>query len=35
MEVLIGDGGVAERRCTGDNERRRLELIVRVKEGMK
>ncbi len=33
--MLTGDGGVAERRCTGGNERRRLELVVRVKEGAK
>jgi hypothetical protein len=32
-EVLTGDGGVAERRRTGGNERRRLELVARVKEG--
>jgi hypothetical protein len=31
-EVLTGDGGVAMRRCTEGSERRRLELIVRVKE---
>jgi hypothetical protein len=34
-EVLTGDGGVAERWCTGGNERQRLELVVRVKEGAK
>jgi hypothetical protein len=34
-EVLTGDGVVAERRCTGGNERRRLELIARAKEGAK
>jgi hypothetical protein len=34
-EVLTGDGGVAERRRTGGNERRWLELVVRVKEGVK
>jgi hypothetical protein len=33
--VLTGDGGVAERRCTGGNKRRWLELIARVKEGTK
>jgi hypothetical protein len=33
--VLTGDGGVAERQCTGGNERRRLELITRAKEGVK
>jgi hypothetical protein len=33
--VLTGDGGVATRRCTGGNERRRLELIARAKEGTK
>jgi hypothetical protein len=33
--VLIGDGGVATRRRTGGSERRRLELIVRAKEGAK
>jgi hypothetical protein len=33
--VLTGDGGVAERRRTGGNERRRLELVVRAKEGAK
>jgi hypothetical protein len=27
-EVLTGDGGVAKRRCTRGNERRRLELIA-------
>jgi hypothetical protein len=34
-EVLTGDGGVAERRPTGGNERRRLELVARAKEGVK
>jgi hypothetical protein len=34
-EVLTSDRGVVERRHTGGNERRRLELIVRVKEGVK
>jgi hypothetical protein len=34
-EVLTGDGRVAERWRTGDHERRRLELIARVKESMK
>jgi hypothetical protein len=34
-EVLTGDGGVAERRCTGGNERQRLELVARAKEGTK
>jgi hypothetical protein len=34
-EVLTGDGGVAEGRRTGGNERRRLELIARAKEGAK
>jgi hypothetical protein len=34
-EVLTGDGGVAERRHTGGNERRRLEIIARAKEGTK
>jgi hypothetical protein len=34
-EVLTGDRGVAERRRTGGNERWRLELVARVKEGMK
>jgi hypothetical protein len=33
--VLTGDGGVAERWCTGGNERRRHELIARAKEGAK
>jgi hypothetical protein len=33
--VLTGDGEVAERRCTGGNERRRLELVARAKEGTK
>jgi hypothetical protein len=33
--VLTGDGGVAKRRCIGGSERRRLELIVRAKEGSK
>jgi hypothetical protein len=31
--VLTGDGGVAERQRTGGNERRRLELVARAKEG--
>jgi hypothetical protein len=30
-----GDGGVAERWCTGGHERRRLELIARAKESVK
>jgi hypothetical protein len=34
-EVLTGDGGVAERWCTGGNERWRLELVARAKEGAK
>jgi hypothetical protein len=34
-EVLTSDGGVAERRCTRGNERRRCELIMRAKEGAK
>jgi hypothetical protein len=34
-EVLTGDGGVAERRRTGGNEWRRLELIATAKEGAK
>jgi hypothetical protein len=34
-EVLTGDGGVVERQCTGGNERWRLELVARVKEGEK
>jgi hypothetical protein len=33
--VLTGDGGVATRRRTGGSERRRLELVARVKEGAK
>jgi hypothetical protein len=33
--VLTGDGGVAERRRTGGNERRQLELVARAKEGAK
>jgi hypothetical protein len=33
--VLTGDGGVATRRHTRGNERRRLELIVRAEEGAK
>jgi hypothetical protein len=33
--VLTGDGGVAMRRHTGGSERRRLELVVRAKEGAK
>jgi hypothetical protein len=34
-EVLTADGGVATRRRTGGSERRRLELVTRVKEGAK
>jgi hypothetical protein len=34
-EVLTGNGGVAERRRTGGNERQRLELVTRAKEGVK
>jgi hypothetical protein len=34
-EVLTGDGGVAERRRTGGNEQRRLELFASAKEGAK
>jgi hypothetical protein len=34
-EVLTGDGGVAKRRRTGGNERWRLELVARAKEGAK
>jgi hypothetical protein len=34
-EVLTGNGGVAERRRTGGNERQRLELVTRAKEGAK
>jgi hypothetical protein len=34
-EVLTGDGRVATRRRTGGSERRWLELIARVKEGVK
>jgi hypothetical protein len=34
-EVLTGDGRVAKRWRTGGNERRRLELVARVKEGAK
>jgi hypothetical protein len=34
-EVLTGNGAVAERRRTRGNERRRLELVARVKEGAK
>jgi hypothetical protein len=34
-EVLTGNGGVVERRRTGGNEPRRLELIARAKEGAK
>jgi hypothetical protein len=34
-EVLTNDGGAAERRRTGGNERQRLELVARVKEGTK
>jgi hypothetical protein len=33
--VLTGDGRVTERWRTGGNERRRLELVTRVKEGAK
>jgi hypothetical protein len=33
--VLTGDGGVATRRRTGGNERWRLELVARAKEGAK
>jgi hypothetical protein len=33
-EVLTGDGGVATRRRTGGSEQRRLELVVRAKEGV-
>jgi hypothetical protein len=33
--VLTGDGGVVERRRTGGNERRWLELVVRAKDGAK
>jgi hypothetical protein len=33
--VLTGDGRVVERWCTGGNERRRLELVTRAKEGGK
>jgi hypothetical protein len=33
--VLTGDGGVAERRRTRGNERRRLELVARAKDGTK
>jgi hypothetical protein len=33
--VLTSDGGVAERRRTGGNERQWLELIARAKEGAK
>jgi hypothetical protein len=33
--VLTGDGGVAERRRAGGNEWRWLELVARVKEGVK
>jgi hypothetical protein len=33
--VLTGDGGVAMRRRTGGNERRQLELVARVEEGVK
>jgi hypothetical protein len=34
-EVLIGDGGVATRRCTGGSERWQLELVARSEEGAK
>jgi hypothetical protein len=34
-EVLTGDGGVVERRRTRGNERWRLELVARAKEGVK
>jgi hypothetical protein len=34
-EVVTDDGGVAERWCTGGNERRWLELVARAKEGAK
>jgi hypothetical protein len=34
-EVLTGDGGVGTRRCTGGSEQRWLELVARVKEGVK
>jgi hypothetical protein len=34
-EVLTGDRGVATRRCTGGNERRRLEPVARAEEGTK
>jgi hypothetical protein len=33
--VLTGDGRVVERWRTGGNERRRLELVARAKEGVK
>ncbi len=33
--MLTGDGGVATRRRTGGNERWRLELVARAKEGAK
>jgi hypothetical protein len=33
--MLTGDGGVAMRRCTGGNERRWLELVVRAEEGVR
>jgi hypothetical protein len=33
--VLTGDGRVTERWHTGGNERRRLELVARAKEGVK
>jgi hypothetical protein len=33
--VLTGDGSVAERWRTGGNDRRRLELVARAKEGAK
>jgi hypothetical protein len=33
--VLTSDGGMGERRHTGGNERQRLELVVRAKEGLK
>jgi hypothetical protein len=34
-EVLTGDGGVATRRSTGGDERRRLELVASAEEGAK
>jgi hypothetical protein len=33
--VLTGDGGVPTSRRTGGSERRRLELVMRAKEGAK